>query len=484
MIEVPYTYARSNQLLLDGNVIYYTQATSTLALAEINRRQQADAFEYRQIDKDELFSKLQAHYESQATDSLAEASSLESVGLNTLAEEIPDDVDLLDESDDAPIIRLVNALFSDAIRQDASDIHIETFEKRLLVRFRIDGVLQSVVELKPELAPMLVSRVKVMARLDIAEKRVPQDGRTSLKVGLNAVDVRVSTMPGNYGERVVLRLLRKSAARLDLDAIGMSEQLRENWASLLTRPHGILLVTGPTGSGKSTTLYASLLKIRDGHKNILTIEDPIEYDLDGVGQTQINLRADMTFARGLRAMLRQDPDIVMVGEIRDLETAQIAIQASLTGHLVLSTLHTNTAAGSITRLVEMGVEPFLLASSINGVLAQRLVRLLCPLCKQPDPDPADSLSRLGWKGRSASKVFQPVGCDACHDGYAGRTAIYNLLTIDSRLKKLIQNKASEAELAESDAKGNHLAAAGLDLVLQGNTTVSEVVRVTVAETGD
>ena len=304
--------------------------------------------------------------------------------LASIANSVPETEDLLEKENDAPIIRLINALLTEAAKQNASDIHLETFERRLVVRFRVDGVLREVVQPKRELAPLLVSRIKVMAKLDIAEKRVPQDGRISLKVGGREIDIRVSTMPSSAGERVVHASARQGSGAPQVSmSLGMPDNLRKQLTELLLRPHGILLVTGPTGSGKSTTLYAGLSEINDQTRNILTVEDPIEYNLEGIGQTQVNVKADMTFARGLRAMLRQDPDVVMVGEIRDRETAEIAVQASLTGHLVLSTLHTNSAIGAITRLRDMGIEPFLLASSLLGVLAQRLVRVLCPHCKEP-----------------------------------------------------------------------------------------------------
>ncbi len=320
----------------------------------------------------------------------------------------PESGDLLEQEDDAPIIRLINAILSEAIKAGASDIHLETFEKRLVVRFRVDGILREVIEPRRELAALLVSRVKVMARLDIAEKRVPQDGRISLKVGGREVDIRVSTLPSANGERVVLRLLDKQAGRLSLQHLGMSERDRRLLDDNLRKPHGIILVTGPTGSGKTTTLYAGLVTLNDRSRNILTVEDPIEYYLEGIGQTQVNPRVDMTFARGLRAILRQDPDVVMVGEIRDQETADIAVQASLTGHLVLSTLHTNSAVGAVTRLVDMGVEPFLLSSSLLGVLAQRLVRVLCVHCREARPADEAECALLGLDAcESADRSITP-----------------------------------------------------------------------------
>ena len=293
-----------------------------------------------------------------------------------LAEDIPESSDLLESDDEAPIIRLINALLTQAVKENASDIHIEPYENRLVIRFRVDGVLREVLQTKRAVAPLVVSRIKVMSKLDIAERRLPQDGRISLRIAGRAVDVRVSTLPSGHGERVVLRLLDKQAGRIELTSLGMDPRTQSVMDEIIHKPHGIILVTGPTGSGKSTTLYASLERINDNTRNVMTVEDPIEYYIDGIGQTQVNTKVEMTFARGLRAILRQDPDVVMIGEIRDLETAQIAVQASLTGHLVLSTLHTNTAVGAVTRLRDMGIEPFLLSSSLIGVLAQRLVRVL------------------------------------------------------------------------------------------------------------
>ncbi|MEX6502071.1 type II secretion system ATPase GspE [Pseudomonas zhanjiangensis] len=403
-----------------------------------------------------------------------------SLDLAALAEQVPETEDLLEQEDDAPIIRLINAILGEAIKEDASDIHLETFEKRLVVRFRVDGILREVLEPKRELAALLVSRIKVMARLDIAEKRVPQDGRISLKVGGREVDVRVSTLPSANGERVVLRLLDKQAGRLSLQHLGMCARDRQLMEATVRKPHGILLVTGPTGSGKTTTLYASLVSLNDRTRNILTVEDPIEYHLEGIGQTQVNPKVDMTFARGLRAILRQDPDVVMVGEIRDKETAEIAVQASLTGHLVLSTLHTNSAIGAITRLVDMGVEPFLLSSSLLGVLAQRLVRVLCPKCKEAYRADAAECALLGVPLAQAPTLYHARGCAECHQqGYRGRTGIYELVVFDEPMRGLIHNAASEQELTRhARSLGPGIRADGMRKVLEGATTVEEVLRVT------
>ncbi|WP_184087094.1 GspE/PulE family protein [Sphingomonas xinjiangensis] len=387
--------------------------------------------------------------------------------------------DLLDTRDDAPVIRLINALLLEAVKEGASDVHIETQEKRLVVRFRIDGVLRDMIEPPRALAPLLVSRIKVMAKLDIAERRVPQDGRVTLRIGGHDVDARVSTIPTQHGERVVLRLLEKGSLRLDLSGLGMSERDRDVFGRLLERPHGILLVTGPTGSGKTTTLYTALTRLNDRKRNVMTVEDPIEYELAGVAQTQVNPRTDMTFARGLRAILRQDPDVIMVGEIRDHETAQVAVRSAMTGHFVLSTLHTNSAVGSVTRLIDMGVERYLLAPMVVGLVAQRLVRKLCPTCSWEDTaTEADSLL-LGGALKPGKRLRRSLGCDECHgEGYRGRAGLYEVVAVDEKLQKLIHDGASEAELERIARKNNpSLLDDGVAKVRAGMTTVDEVARV-------
>lgn len=397
-----------------------------------------------------------------------------------LAEELPQIQDLLETENDAPIIKLINALLSEAVKLQASDIHIEPFEQDLVVRIRVDGVLRELIRPQRKLAPLLVSRLKVMAKLDIAEKRVPQDGRIALKIGGRPVDVRVSSLPSKHGERIVLRLLDKQAGRLDLTSLGMPDSLLDKLKILLNKPHGILLVTGPTGSGKTTTLYAGLSILNNASRNILTVEDPIEYDIEGIGQTQVNTKADMTFAKGLRAILRQDPDVVMIGEIRDLETAQIAVQASLTGHLVLSTLHTNTAVGAISRLTDMKVEPFLFASSLLGVLAQRLVRKLCPHCKQETDASTADKKRLSINDTVTASLWHAVGCTKCNNtGYFGRTGIYELLTVDEHLREMIHNEQGEPEIIKYVRQHTpSMRDYGYTLVVKGITTLEEVLRVT------
>ena len=400
--------------------------------------------------------------------------------LASLADQIQETEDLLEQEDDAPIIRLINAILGEAIAENASDIHIETFEKRLVIRFRVDGILREVVQPKRELAALLVSRIKVMAKLDIAEKRIPQDGRISLRVGGREVDIRVSTLPSANGERVVLRLLDKQAGRLTLRHLGMNEQDRRHLEQAVKKPHGIILVTGPTGSGKTTTLYAALTTLNDRTRNILTVEDPIEYHLEGIGQTQVNTKVDMTFARGLRAILRQDPDVVMVGEIRDQETADMAVQASLTGHLVLSTLHTNSAIGAVTRLVDMGVEPFLISSSLLGVLAQRLVRVLCNDCKRAYVADAAECELLGASLAEAPTLYHAEGCEQCRGlGYRGRTGIYELVLFDDALRTMVHTRASEQDmLRHARILGPSIRDDGLRKVREGVTTIEEVLRVT------
>jgi len=349
------------------------------------------------------------------------------------------------------------------------------------VRLRVDGQLREIVQPRRELAPLLVSRIKVMAKLDIAEKRIPQDGRISLRLAGREVDVRVSTLPSSYGERVVMRLLDKQAGRLNMTHLGLMNNDYDRLKTLVHRPHGIILVTGPTGSGKTTTLYAALSDLNDGSKNILTAEDPIEYQLEGIGQTQVNTKVDMTFARALKAMLRQDPDVVMVGEIRDLETAEIAVQASLTGHLVLSTLHTNTAIGAVTRLKDMGIEPFLLSSSLIGVIAQRLVRTLCPHCATWHEADAFEKNLFGnIEHPQDLRLPQPQGCERCgNTGFSGRTAIYEIVPVDDHMRRLIHGNAAEYEI-ESYVRqqSGSIRDDGLRKVLAGKTTIEEVLRVT------
>ena len=399
-------------------------------------------------------------------------------GLESLIDDIPAAADLLDTADDAPVIRLINGIIAEAVRAGASDIHLEPFESALTVRMRVDGVLREVLSLNPRITPLLVSRIKVMARLDIAEKRTPQDGRIPLALGGKSLDVRVSTLPSRAGERVVLRILDRDQADLTLDRLGMAPDALDAFRAALREPNGIILVTGPTGSGKTTSLYAGLSLLNDASRNILTVEDPVEYAIDGVGQTQVNPKVGMTFAAGLRAILRQDPDVVMVGEIRDVETAQIAVQASLTGHLVLSTVHTNDAAGAITRLRDMGVEPFLLASTLRLIVAQRLVRRLCPACRRSEAADAATARLIGV--RTGQPVWRAQGCDRCRQtGYVGRVGLYEVITVDDRIRRLIAAEADEEAInAIAFERMDTLARRARAFVLSGLTSVEEAVRVT------
>ena len=483
--RLPFAFARRHGVLLtrildDGRVeTLCRNDVSAASLREV-RRYAGMGLAVRKVDHEEFDERLQRSYEDANSAHQMMEGLEDDVDLNSVALSLPEPEDLLEADDDAPIIRLINALLTEAIKENASDIHIEPFENRLIVRFRVDGVLREALVSKRAVAPLLVSRVKVMAKLDIAEKRVPQDGRISLRVAGRAVDVRVSTLPSGHGERVVLRLLDKQAGRLDLHHLGMEPSAQDTMDHLIHKPHGIILVTGPTGSGKTTTLYAGLTRLNETIRNIMTVEDPIEYYLDGIGQTQVNTKVDMTFARGLRAILRQDPDVVMVGEIRDLETAQIAVQASLTGHLVLSTLHTNTAIGAVTRLRDMGIEPFLLSSSLLGLLAQRLVRVLCPDCKAPRTADERESTMLGYASEQPPTIYSPVGCEECnHSGFRGRTGIYELIPVDETMQTMIHDGASEQQM-EAHARRNSASIRddGRRKILEGETTVEEVLRVT------
>ncbi len=483
--RIPFLFARRNGVILthtdqQNAYVSYKEGASAAGLREL-KRVTCKSLELNRIDNQEFETILSQVYQTDSSDAMQAMEGLgDEFDLFRIAEELPETEDLLEAEDDAPIIRLINALLTEAIKENASDIHIETFEKSLVVRFRIDGVLREVLQPNRKLAPLLVSRIKVMAKLDIAEKRVPQDGRIALRVANHAVDVRVSTMPSSFGERIVLRLLDKQAGRLDFTGLGMPRYIREQLQELLFKPHGIILVTGPTGSGKTTTLYAGLTLLNSNERNILTVEDPIEYQLEGIGQTQVNTKVDMTFARGLRAILRQDPDVVMVGEIRDLETAQIAVQASLTGHLVLSTLHTNTASGTITRLYDMGIEPFLLSSSILGVLAQRLVRQLCDNCKEPHAATEQELKLLGIDISEAPTIHRAKGCEKCnYQGYSGRTGLYDLLIVDEEIRQAIHNSESESVIEKMARQHSpSIRSNGRALVITGKTTAAEVLRVT------
>jgi len=482
---LPFAFARRHGLVVgelsENQALIWCRPDANLSVLGALRARLDRPLRLEEIDAEAFEAALNRLYSDEGAGAAEVIDSLNQAGdLHDLALALPEPADLLEQADDAPIIRLINAILTEAVREGASDIHFEPFAKAMRVRFRVDGVLREVLRPKAALAPILVSRIKVMARLDIAEKRLPQDGRISLRVAGRAVDVRVSTLPSGHGERVVMRLLDQQAGRLSLAEIGFGERDRERLVEWIAEPHGILLVTGPTGSGKTTTLYAALSRLNEASRNIMTVEDPIEYFLEGISQTAVNPKVEMSFARGLRAILRQDPDVVMVGEIRDLETARIAVQASLTGHLVLSTLHTNSAIGAVTRLVDMGIEPFLIASTLLATTAQRLVRQLCPACKRPAAPDARERELLGQGGGTAPEaIYHPVGCAACRQtGFRGRTAIYELIGIDGRLRRMIHDGAAEAEMeAVARQQAPPLREAGLDKVRAGVTTLEEVLRV-------
>jgi general secretion pathway protein E len=417
----------------------------------------------------------------QMTDTTEQAiSDLSEENLTSLSQQLPETADLLDTDDEAPIIRLMNSVLFEASKQRASDIHFEPFENEMTVRYRIDGMLYNILTVPKNFQSSLTSRIKIMAGMNIAEKRLPQDGRISIRIGGREVDIRVSDVPTAHGERLVLRLLDKTTLVLTLEDIGFSPEGLAIFSRLVTRTHGIILVTGPTGSGKSTTLYASLQKINSPEKNIITIEDPIEYQIKGVGQIQVNPKIDLTFANGLRSILRQDPDVIMVGEIRDVETAAIAIHASLTGHLVFSTLHTNDSAGAVTRLLDMGIEPFLVSSSVLAIVAQRLIRVLCQACKTPYDPTEDEAGKLGIK-KTGSPFYRGKGCPACmNTGFHGRMGIYEILLVDDEVRGLVLAKVDANQIkAKAMSKGMlTLREEGVRKILEGMTTTEEVLRVT------
>ncbi|MBC3872255.1 type II secretion system ATPase GspE [Undibacterium flavidum] len=468
---LPFAFARDFSILanrrddLEGAPVELKVSSETRQAAILEAGRRFGRVHLDVLPHTELLQEIARAYAGSGGDAADVVGEVESdMDLAKLMQDMPAIEDLLESADDAPVIRMINALLTQALREGASDIHIEPFEQISVVRFRVDGALRDVIRPKKAIHASLVSRIKIMAQLDIAEKRLPQDGRITLRIGGKPVDVRVSTLPTGHGERAVLRLLDKEAGKLDLTHLGMSTEVLTQFDQLIAQPHGIVLVTGPTGSGKTTTLYAALSRVNAGTTNILTVEDPIEYELAGIGQTQVNAKIDMSFAKALRAILRQDPDVIMIGEIRDLETAQIAVQASLTGHLVLATLHTNDAAAAVTRLLDMGIEPFLLSSSLLGVVAQRLVRKLCTHCKVHD-----------------GEVWKSVGCEHCgHTGYQGRVGVYELLLTTEAISAQIHHQASEAEIRLA-AQGDGMKTMredGQRWLDAGVTTREELLRVT------
>ncbi|WP_265571418.1 GspE/PulE family protein [Sphingomicrobium nitratireducens] len=481
VLEIPYAFARTHGVILsgmekDGLHVALREGADPEILLEV-RRYLDQPFAIDFVDEAEFNRLLHARYAvGEGAEGLA-GSLGDADGLDALASGLPSAEDLLESSDDAPVIRLINGIIAEAVRQGVSDIHIEPYEQALVVRLRQDGVLKEHLRMPAHAAPVVVSRIKVMSRLDIAERRVPQDGRIALKLGGRQLDVRVSTLPSRGGERVVMRILDKDQAGLSLDLIGVHGAAETVLREALAEPNGIILVTGPTGSGKTTTLYACLQLLNDGQRNILTVEDPVEYSIDGIGQTQVDSKVGMSFAAGLRAILRQDPDVVMVGEIRDRETADIAVQSSLTGHLVLSTVHTNDAIGAITRLRDMKIEPFLIASSLRAVIAQRLVRRLCEHCRTPVPADKGVAALLGFD--EGETIYKAPGCNQCgRTGYQGRIGVFEAVKIDGTLRRLIAEGGDEAVIARhAFLSAPNLGGAARALVRAGETSPEEAIRI-------
>lgn len=483
MNTLPYHFARRFGIVCQPQegalpVLRCKTQTTIYALLEAQAFVQTPCTVER-IEDQAFDAMLEQFYHSQIQGTL-DQSSEEAADLETAAQALQHVEDVLDTAQEAPIIRLINALIAQALKNKASDIHIETYPQHLVFRFRQDGILKTHMQLPGKLAPLIISRIKIMANLNIAEKRLPQDGRISVQLAGRKIDVRVSTLPSQHGERIVLRLLDKQNTALKLEELGLLPADITLMRQLQQKPHGIILVTGPTGAGKTTTLYAFLNELNDHKRNILTVEDPIEYELPGIGQSPVNAKIGMTFARGLRAILRQDPDIVMVGEIRDLETAEIAIQASLTGHLMLSTLHTNTAIGAVTRLKDMGVAPYLIASTLEGLIAQRLVRQLCPACKSAFAAPTAIKTLLAQPLDRELTLYQANGCAECdHTGYCGRIGIYEIILVDDGLKQLIHDNVPEKALTDyAHQRFSSIRQAAIARVLHGDTTIEEILRVT------
>ena len=482
--RIAYSFAKKHMVCIyDGNdasvfIVAVNHINLAIVLSELKRKLQL-LIKVTLTTPNQFNEILSAAYSDYNAAAIVD-NLQDDISLSDLLKNLPRSADLLESDNNAPVIKIINAFLTQAIREGASDIHLDAYEKNSLVRFRTDGTLHDIVEINPGIHAALVSRIKIMSQLDIAEKRLPQDGRISIIVAGREVDMRVSIIPTGHGERIVLRLLDKNKDRLQLEVLGMNDSVLQQVNTLIHKPNGILLVTGPTGSGKSTTLYAALAKLNSHELNIMTVEDPIEYDIAGLSQTQVNNKIDMTFARALRSILRQDPDVIMVGEIRDFDTASIAVQASLTGHLVFATLHTNSAAAAVTRLVDMGVEPFLLASTVIGILAQRLVRLLCNKCKK--------LVKMGndiyqlFELPADTEIFSAVGCEACgFTGYKGRNGIHELLIIDNQLQKLIHNSSSDTEIEEYAISQLGMKTLRLDArryLLDGLTSVEEIISVT------
>ena len=485
--RVSFAFAKRHQIILDTDSsnnyrIHCGPDTNFKTLNEL-RRYLAAPLKLKMHNPDEFNRRLQENYEQGSNEAMQMADELgDELDLFSVAQELGEPEDLLEAADDAPIIRLINALLTEAIKEGASDIHIEPYENRLVVRLRADGVLRQVLEQKKAITSLIVSRIKVMAKMDIAEKRLPQDGRISLRIAGRSVDVRVSTMPSSHGERVVLRLLDKQAGRIDLERLGMAKLSLDVMVRMIKKPHGIILVTGPTGSGKTTSLYAVLTRLNDRQRNIMTVEDPIEYHLDGIGQTNVNTKVGMSFAKGLRAILRQDPDVVMIGEIRDSETARMAVRSALTGHLVFSTVHTNDAPSAITRLTDMGIERYLVASAIKGVLAQRLVRLNCPECSERYRPSDTVLSRAGLvELADAIEFYRGTGCVQCKNtGLKGLTGIYEYVEMTPGISEMIMQNASLNQIKDEARRNGYvpLFEIGLEKVTTGKVCLEELIKET------
>jgi general secretion pathway protein E len=482
--RIPYTYARSNKVCIyaaDAEFVHIATSVNLnpLVITEIKRKVN-QPIKIERIEE-KLFDAIIAEAYSSANAAAVVDDIQDDIDISDLMQNLQKTEDLLESENDAPVIKIINAFLTQAVKEDASDVHLDAYEHTSLVRFRRDGVLHKIIDVNRGLHAALVSRIKIMAQLDIAEKRLPQDGRIALRLAGREVDLRVSTIPTGHGERIVMRLLDKNKERLQLETLGMAPDTLAKIDKLISRPHGIFLVTGPTGSGKSTTLYAALARIDSNALNIMTVEDPVEYDITGISQTQVNAKIDMTFARALRSILRQDPDVVMIGEIRDLETAEIAVQSSLTGHLVLATLHTNSAASTVTRMIDMGVESFLLSSTLIGILAQRLIRLLCPRCKEENTS-MDAETRAHYEIPDDIKIYKAVGCDYCSGtGYKGRTGIHELLVVDEEVQRLIHTNMSEIEIEKYAIKKlgmRTLRMDGLRWLRDGKTTIEEIISIT------
>lgn len=490
--QFPIGFAREHSVLAvagDGaNATLLMPGPEATAQLDVVRRVLARVLEPAFVPRGEIAKAINRAYEQQNSRTDTVLDSISHDEARARIESFEERADLLSTAGQAPVIELINLILLEAVRDEASDVHLQPYRENLIVRFRIDGILFDAHTLPKDLQEEAISRVKIMGNMNIAEKRLPQDGRASVTVGDRAIDLRIASLPGSYGERVVIRLLDKTARVYSLTETGMDEQAAEQFKRLIHQEHGLILLTGPTGSGKTTTLYAALQELNQRERNIVTLEDPVEYDIEGISQTQINVKKGMTFASGLRSILRQDPDVIMVGEIRDEETAALAIQSSLTGHLVFSTLHTNDAVSAVTRLLHLGVEPYLVSSSLLAVLAQRLVRRVCEHCGEAVPaeerDTQLGLLRTEYADLTEFAPRLGEGCDQCRQtGFRGRVAITELLNVDPEIRAAIQSRATSSELQASarDRGMRLLREDGIDKVARGMTTTDEVSRVTVRE---